>query len=72
MDAFGQFEPGQMEKYNQAVAKAKAEDNDLKKYHTRMGALQKSLYNLDYTMPNYGYSAKPANLPSLSDKRYQK
>jgi flagellum-specific peptidoglycan hydrolase FlgJ len=71
MDAFGQFEPGQMEKYNQAVAKAKAEDNDLKKYHTRMGALQKSLYNLDYTMPNYGYSAKPANLPSLKDKRYQ-
>jgi len=60
MDAFGQFEPGQMEKYNQAVAKAKAEDNDLKKYHTRMGALQKSLYNLDYTMPNYGYSSTSA------------
>jgi len=60
MDAFGQFEPGQMEKYNQAVAKAKAEDNDLKKYHTRLGALQKSLYDLDYTMPNYEYSATSA------------
>lgn len=70
MDAFGQFESGQMEKYNRAVAKAKAEDNDLKKYHTRMEALQKSLYNLDYTPPNYG-TTKPANLPSLTDKRYQ-
>lgn len=75
MDAFGQFEPGQMEKYNQAVAKAKAEDNDLKKYHTRMGALQKSLYNLDYTPPNYGAAAPKTNLPPLNSntaKQFQK
>ena len=75
MDAFGQFEPGQMEKYNQAVAKAKAEDNDLKKYHTRMGALQKSLYNLDYTPPNYGVATPKTNLPPLNSntaKQFQK
>lgn len=68
MDAFGQFEPGQMEKYNQAVAKAKAEDNDLKKYHTRMGALQKSLYNLDYTPPNYGVASTGGNRINVDAK----
>jgi hypothetical protein len=60
MDAFGQLDPNQMEKYNQAVAKAKSEDDALKGLHSRKGRIQKTLYDLDYSMPNYGYSSTSA------------
>lgn len=62
LNPLGQLEPDQMEKYNQAVAKAKAEDSSLKGMHSRMGKLQKSLYDMDYIAPDYGYSPNAGRL----------
>jgi flagellum-specific peptidoglycan hydrolase FlgJ len=60
LDPLGALSGDNLQKYNQMVAEEKAKDDILKGLHTRKGRLQKSLYDVDYSIPNYGYSSTSA------------